>query len=99
MPQYERQEEKPFTGEDETLSCVDCAQPFVFTAGEQDFYNSKGFVDRPKRCKACRAIRKAKKDQTSAHAEAAPVTESYQTWNEPKNGGEVSGNKRRRRRE
>ena len=31
--------------EDKTLICKDCGAEFVFTAGEQEFYASKGFVN------------------------------------------------------
>ena len=40
--------------EDKTLVCKECGAEFVFTAGEQEFYASKGFVNEPQRCKACR---------------------------------------------
>lgn len=44
--------------EDKTLKCKECGAEFVFTAGEQEFYESKGFVNEPQRCKACRDARK-----------------------------------------
>ncbi len=44
--------------EDKTLVCKDCGNEFVFTAGEQEFYAEKGFVNEPQRCKACRDARK-----------------------------------------
>ena len=44
--------------EDKTLTCKDCGAEFVFTAGEQEFYDAKGFVNEPQRCKACRDARK-----------------------------------------
>ena len=44
--------------EDETLVCKDCGNEFVFTAGEQAFYAEKGFVNKPKVCKACRYAKK-----------------------------------------
>jgi CxxC-x17-CxxC domain-containing protein len=44
--------------QDETLKCKDCGNEFVFTAGEQEFYASKGFENKPQRCKECRAARK-----------------------------------------
>ena len=44
--------------EDKTLICKDCGNEFVFTAGEQEFYAEKGFVNEPQRCKACRDARK-----------------------------------------
>ena len=40
--------------EDKTLVCKECGNEFVFTAGEQEFYAEKGFVNEPQRCKACR---------------------------------------------
>ena len=44
--------------EDKTLICKECGKEFVFTAGEQEFYAEKGFVNEPQRCKACRDARK-----------------------------------------
>jgi len=44
--------------EDKTLVCKDCGREFLFTAGEQEFYASKGFVNEPQRCKECRDARK-----------------------------------------
>lgn len=43
---------------DKTLTCKDCAQPFLFTAGEQDFYQQKGLQNEPGRCPDCRNRRK-----------------------------------------
>ena len=45
---------------DKELVCKDCGKTFVFTAGEQEFYASKGFVNEPQRCKDCRDNRKSK---------------------------------------
>ena len=44
---------------DETLNCVDCNAPFTFSSGEQQFFASKGFANKPNRCPDCRAARKA----------------------------------------
>ncbi len=44
--------------EDKTLICKECGEEFIFTAGEQEFYAEKGFVNEPQRCKACRDARK-----------------------------------------
>ncbi len=44
--------------QDKTLVCRDCGNEFVFTAGEQEFYESKGFTNEPQRCKSCRDARK-----------------------------------------
>jgi CxxC-x17-CxxC domain-containing protein len=45
-------------GEDQSINCVDCGQQFLFTAGEQEFYATKGLTNAPTRCKACREVRK-----------------------------------------
>jgi len=44
---------------DITLTCKDCAQPFVFTAGEQEFYQQRGLLNQPGRCSNCRGARRA----------------------------------------
>lgn len=44
--------------QDKTLICKECGSEFVFTAGEQEFYAEKGFVNEPQRCKTCRDSRK-----------------------------------------
>jgi CxxC-x17-CxxC domain-containing protein len=46
---------------DETLNCVDCSAPFTFTTGEQEFFASKGFTNKPNRCPDCRSARKAQR--------------------------------------
>lgn len=46
----------PFT--DKTLTCRECGQQFAFTAGEQEFYASRGLRNEPGRCPACRAARR-----------------------------------------
>ena len=45
--------------EDKVLVCKDCGNEFVFTAGEQEFYASKGFENEPQRCPECRKAKKA----------------------------------------
>lgn len=44
--------------QDKTLVCKDCGEEFVFSAGEQSFYEEHGFKNEPQRCKACRDKRK-----------------------------------------
>jgi CxxC-x17-CxxC domain-containing protein len=43
---------------DKTLVCSDCGREFTFTAGEQEFYSSRGLLNEPKRCPECRAARR-----------------------------------------
>ena len=45
---------------DRTLACRDCGQEFAFTAGEQAFYQERGYSE-PQRCPSCRAARKAQR--------------------------------------
>ena len=45
------------TTTDKTINCRDCKGPFIFTAGEQQFYEERGF-SAPIRCKACRDAKK-----------------------------------------
>src|ERR1700719_2207243 len=48
---------------DRILKCADCAQDFVFTAGEQLFFNDKQFKNDPKRCKSCKGKRTGRSDR------------------------------------
>lgn len=43
---------------DQTLKCRDCGADFVWTAQEQEFYQSKGFENPPTRCLTCRQAKK-----------------------------------------
>lgn len=45
---------------DINLTCKDCGKEFVFTEGEQAFYQEKGFANKPARCPECRKAHKAK---------------------------------------
>jgi CxxC-x17-CxxC domain-containing protein len=45
--------------EDKSITCVDCGEEFLFTAGEQQFYRERGLTNEPTRCKNCREKRKA----------------------------------------
>ena len=44
---------------DKTLTCKDCGQEFIWTAGEQEFYQSRGLQNEPGRCPTCRAARRS----------------------------------------
>ena len=47
-----------FKMQDQTLTCKDCSKQFVWTAGEQEFYQQKGFTNPPSRCPDCRKLKK-----------------------------------------
>jgi hypothetical protein len=42
------------------LTCIDCRRNFTWSAGEQAFFQEKGFTEPPKRCPDCRQARKAR---------------------------------------
>src|SRR5260370_8310730 len=52
---------------DQNRDCRDCNQEFVFTAGEQEFYESRGLVNAPSRCPSCRAARKGQSNNYSGN--------------------------------
>jgi hypothetical protein len=46
---------------DKNLVCIDCKQPFVFSAGEQEYFVQKGYSER-RRCKPCADKKKAARE-------------------------------------
>lgn len=52
---------------DKTIECRDCGNEFVFTVGEQEFYQEKGFTNEPVRCKECRQARKAARNNNEGY--------------------------------
>jgi len=42
---------------DKVLKCGECGEEFIFTAGEQVFFQDKQFKNDPKHCKQCKAKR------------------------------------------
>ena len=49
--------------QDKPLVCRDCNQEFIWTTGEQRFYEEKGFANPPSRCPDCR--KKSKEERRS----------------------------------
>ena len=43
---------------DKVLVCRDCSREFIFSAGEQEFYQSRGLQHEPRRCPDCRNARR-----------------------------------------
>ena len=43
---------------DKVLVCRDCSREFVFSTGEQEFYQSRGLQHEPSRCADCRNARR-----------------------------------------
>ncbi|MCL4459753.1 MAG: zinc-ribbon domain containing protein [Chloroflexi bacterium] len=51
---------------DKTLTCRECGVTFVFTSGEQEFYQQKGLLNEPQRCPACRASRRRERSGSAS---------------------------------
>ena len=47
--------------QDKSIQCSDCGTTFTFSAGEQEFFQSKGLTNEPKRCPSCRRTNKAQR--------------------------------------
>ena len=48
--------------QDKTLECSDCGQEFTFSVEDQEFFQSKGYTNEPKRCPECRQVRKLERN-------------------------------------
>lgn len=42
-----------------SIQCSDCGTTFTFSVEDQEFFQSKGYTNEPKRCPACRQARKS----------------------------------------
>ncbi|HEX7734407.1 MAG TPA: zinc-ribbon domain containing protein [Ktedonobacteraceae bacterium] len=61
--------------QDRILTCRDCGQEFTFTAGEQEFFASKGLTNAPSRCPDCR---KARRNTGGASSSPRPRGEQHE---------------------
>jgi CxxC-x17-CxxC domain-containing protein len=48
--------------QDKSIQCADCGTDFSFTAEDQEFFQSKGYTNEPKRCPSCRQARKTERN-------------------------------------
>ncbi len=74
---------------DETLNCVDCNSPFIFSSGEQQFFASKGFQNKPNRCPECRSARKAQRGSGGGGGGGGGAPIRHQSGNVPMNRNHV----------
>ena len=47
---------------DKSIQCSDCGVTFIHSAEDQEFFQSKGYTNEPKRCSSCRQARKAERN-------------------------------------
>ncbi len=77
---------------DRTLTCRECGKPFIWTAGEQQFYQEKGLTNVPARCPECRASRKARlglQDRAQTEVVCAECGQTTTVPFVPRNGNPV----------
>jgi CxxC-x17-CxxC domain-containing protein len=82
-----------------SLTCRDCGNTFIFTAGEQEFFSMKGFSE-PTRCPNCRQARKRERITSTSTNYAGGGYGSAPTYDEPGgygNGGYAASSERRER--
>ena len=63
--------------EDKSLQCSDCGATFTFSVEEQELFQSKGYLNEPKRCPSCRQARKSERSVSSSYGaprQMFPVT-------------------------
>ncbi|MBI4285728.1 MAG: zinc-ribbon domain containing protein [Chloroflexi bacterium] len=60
------------TFQDKPLQCVDCGTAFTFSAGEQEFFQTKGYMNDPKRCPTCRQARRSQRSGVEGSPYRAP---------------------------
>ena len=63
--------------QDKSIDCADCGAAFTFSVEDQEFFQSKGYTNEPKRCPECRRARKLEREGNSgfgAPREMFPVT-------------------------
>jgi len=53
--------------QDKSLQCADCGREFTFSAGEQEFYSSRGLQNEPRRCPDCRRAKKSERYGNSGY--------------------------------
>ncbi|MFC1995436.1 zinc-ribbon domain containing protein [Chloroflexota bacterium] len=58
--------------EDKTIQCSDCGKEFTFSVEDQEFFQSKGYTNEPKRCPECRQARKSERFGSSSGSYGAP---------------------------
>ena len=51
--------------QEKSIQCADCGVTFTFSAEDQEFFQSKGYTNLPKRCPECRRARKTDRNSSS----------------------------------
>jgi CxxC-x17-CxxC domain-containing protein len=62
---------------DKSLVCRECGATFVFTQGEQEFYQTHGLTNQPTRCPTCRAARRAQQGGSPTATSPTATTSTF----------------------
>ena len=57
--------------QDKSIQCSDCGATFTFSAGEQEFFQSKGFTNEPRRCPSCRRAKKTQRSSSGNYSHSS----------------------------
>jgi CxxC-x17-CxxC domain-containing protein len=63
-----REEVIQMSFEDKSLQCSDCGANFTWSVQDQEFFQSKGYTNTPKRCPNCRETRKAERGNSGGNS-------------------------------
>ena len=58
--------------QDKSIQCSDCGATFTYSVEDQEFYQSKGYTNEPKRCPDCRQKRKSERYGSSSYGTGTP---------------------------
>ena len=53
--------------EEKSIQCFDCGREFTHSVEDQEYFQSKGFTNEPKRCPECRQARKSERYGNSSY--------------------------------
>ncbi len=61
---------------DKQLECAKCGKAFLFSAKEAQSFLDKGLTNEPKKCAACRAAERSKKENKVRHSVTCAACET-----------------------
>jgi len=53
--------------QDKSIQCFDCGTTFTFSVEDQEYFQSKGYSNEPKRCPECRRVRRSEHSGNSSY--------------------------------
>jgi CxxC-x17-CxxC domain-containing protein len=63
--------------QDKSIQCSDCGTTFTFSTGEQEFFQTKGYTDEPKRCPACRQAKKLQRSSNGGFSSSSSPRQMF----------------------